>query len=66
MCNSHCPCWNKNINHPRKCPICGQIFNGKGWEGIDEHYKKKHKEVNAQEPYEMWWSRMCEEHRAMR
>lgn len=24
-----------------ECPVCGQEFNGKGWEGIDAHWRSK-------------------------
>ena len=64
MCNSCCPCWGKNISYPRKCPICGHVFKGNGWDGIDAHYKAKHENKDAYEPYEIWWGRMCEEHKA--
>lgn len=63
MCNPCCPCWEKNIKNSRKCPICGHIFQGNGWDGIDAHYRAKH-EKKDNEPYEIWWGRMCDEHKA--
>lgn len=28
---------------PRVCPECGHVFQGKGWDGIDAHWRaKKH------------------------
>ncbi len=66
MCNSSCPCWGKNISNPRICPICGHVFQGNGWDGIDAHYRAKHENKDTYEPYEKWWSRMCEDHKAKR
>lgn len=65
MCNENCPCWGKNITHPRICPICGHIFKGNGWDGIDAHYKARH-EKETGELYKDWWSRMCDDHKAKR
>jgi hypothetical protein len=65
MCNSNCPCWDKDITNPRICPICGHVFQGNGWDGIDAHYKAKH-EKDTGEHYKEWWARMCDDHRAKR
>ena len=61
-CNPNCPCWGKNITKPKVCPLCEHVFNGKGWEGIDAHYKAKH-EKDTGVPYREWWGNMCDEHR---
>jgi len=38
---------------PQKvCPECGHRFRGKGWDGIDAHWRKNHERVL---PYEMAW-----------
>ncbi|WP_157196643.1 hypothetical protein [Methanococcoides burtonii] len=65
MCNENCPCWGKNITHPRICPICDYIFKGNGWDGIDAHYKARH-EKETGELYKDWWARICSDHKAKR
>lgn len=62
-CNPNCPCWGKNITHPRRCPICNHIFKGNGWDGIDAHYKAKH-EKDTGVPYHVWWSQICTDHKS--
>ena len=37
----------------RKCPECGHVFQGNGWEGFDAHWRSKHEHVM---PYEKAWS----------
>ncbi len=27
------------------CPECGHVFQGKGWTGIDAHWKSKHRDI---------------------
>lgn len=39
----------------KACPECGHVFQGKGWEGIDAHWKAKHEDVL---PYEEAWRRI--------
>ncbi len=34
------------------CPVCGHRFKGKGWDGIDAHWRSKHE---ATMPYERAW-----------
>lgn len=29
------------MNGNRECPVCGQMFKGRGWEGIDAHWRSK-------------------------
>ena len=36
----------------KQCPICGHIFKGNGWDGIDAHWRSKHEDVM---PYEEAW-----------
>ena len=39
--------------HPEcVCPECGYRFRGKGWDGIDAHWRAKHEAVM---PYEKAW-----------
>ncbi len=35
------------------CPECGYVFQGKGWTGIDAHWKSKHKGIMS---YEEAWA----------
>ena len=35
--------------NPKLCPECNRAFNGKGWEGIDAHWRANHEDVM---PYE--------------
>ena len=30
------------VDEKKVCPECGHIFQGKGWEGIDAHWRSKH------------------------
>jgi len=34
------------------CPVCGYRFKGKGWDGIDAHWRSKHETTM---PYERAW-----------
>ena len=63
-CNPNCPCWGQSTELPRICPICGFIFK-KNWWGIDAHYEahKREGHKDAQEEYQVWRSRMCDEHK---
>lgn len=40
----------------KKCPECGHVFQGKGWGGIDAHWKSKHEHIM---PYEKAWPLLC-------
>ena len=48
---------------PRECPECGHIFQGKGWDGIDAHWKAKHEGIGGL-AYEAFWSATsgCQRH----
>jgi hypothetical protein len=37
------------------CPECRHVFRGKGWEGIDAHWKAKHEHLL---PYQEAWPRI--------
>lgn len=45
---------------PRVCPLCGHVFQGNGWDGIDAHWRARHEAVM---PYEQFWQSMCAAHR---
>jgi hypothetical protein len=44
-----------------RCPECGHLFRGSGWDGIDAHWKARHGTVM---PYRQFWDSLCAEHRA--
>lgn len=51
--------WLPDLNAPRiteapqkLCPVCGHRFKGRGWDGIDAHWRSKHE---ATMPYERAW-----------
>lgn len=39
-------------DRPKVCPICGHVFLGNGWDGIDAHWRAHHKSIM---PYEKAW-----------
>jgi hypothetical protein len=39
-------------NNPKTCPECGHTFTGKGWGGIDAHWKSQHEHIM---PYADAW-----------
>ncbi len=39
-------------NKQRECPECGHEFRGRGWEGIDAHWKARHEAIM---PYAEAW-----------
>jgi hypothetical protein len=45
---------------PRICPLCGLMFSGNGWDGIDGHWRARHEHVM---PYETFWHSLCPAHR---
>lgn len=45
---------------PRRCPDCGYVFRGSGWDGIDAHWRGRHLDVCS---YEQFWSTLCRAHR---
>ncbi len=57
-----CRCCEKKvpIERPRVCPECRHVFKGKGWDGIDAHWKSKHEDIM---PYKAFWESLCEEHK---
>jgi hypothetical protein len=43
----------KEIEHsPKVCPECGHRFQGKGFDGIDAHWRSHHEDIM---PYEQAW-----------
>ena len=44
----------------RVCPLCGHVFQGNGWDGIDGHWHARHEGVM---PYEQCWQSLCQAHR---
>jgi hypothetical protein len=43
----------RNREAPQKrCPLCGYSFKGRGWDGIDAHWRSRHE---ATMPYERAW-----------
>ena len=44
----------------RKCPECGHVFRGRGWDGIDAHWRAHHEHL---EPYESFFTGLCPAHR---
>lgn len=57
-----CPSCRKGIPIPwiSQCPECAQVFAGKGWEGIDAHWRSRHAELTS---YEDFWQSLCPGHR---
>jgi hypothetical protein len=45
---------------PRVCPLCGHQFQGNGWDGIDAHWRSRHRDVMS---YEAFWQSLCAGHR---
>ena len=44
-----------------RCPECGRSFKGRGWDGIDAHWKAQHLDLME---YQAFWRSLCREHRA--
>jgi len=40
------------VDRQKLCPVCGHRFKGRGWDGIDAHWRSKHE---ATMPYERAW-----------
>ena len=61
---STCLCCAKNapVTPQKVCPICEQAFKGKGWWGVDAHWKARHE---AEMPYSTFWAGLCEPHRGV-
>lgn len=45
-----------------QCPECALVLRGKGWEGIDAHWKARHLELMS---YEEFWASLCPAHRGV-
>ena len=45
---------------PRQCPECAQVFQGRGWAGIESHWRAQHEDVMA---YEDFLASLCPAHR---
>jgi hypothetical protein len=69
LCEAHrtaqpieCPSCRKGIavTEPRQCPECALVLKGKGWAGIESHWKARHADVV---PYEEFWASLCPAHR---
>ena len=69
LCRAHrapsavgCPCCEKGMQEdgPSQCPECAQVFKGKGWEGLEAHWRSKHPDVMA---YEDFRAILCPAHR---
>lgn len=48
------------VESPKRCPACDKVFAGKGWVGIDGHWKARHNDVMADEDF---WRSLCAAHR---
>jgi hypothetical protein len=48
------------VDGPRICPLCGHQFQGNGWDGIDAHWRSRHRDVMS---YEAFWQSLCPDHR---
>jgi predicted transcriptional regulator len=42
----------KRRNEEKICPVCGHRFKGRGWDGIDAHWRARHEAIL---PYERAW-----------
>jgi hypothetical protein len=71
LCRAHraarsadCPSCRKGIPRsrqwPRQCPECAQVFQGRGWAGIESHWRAEHADVMA---YEDFFASLCPAHR---
>ncbi|WP_424948401.1 adenylosuccinate lyase [Candidatus Spongiihabitans sp.] len=59
-----CLCCAKGLpkSTPRICPVCGHRFMGKGWEGMDAHWKARHEENGML--YECFRDTLCAAHKS--
>ena len=69
LCEAHraaepleCPSCRKGIalDQARQCPECALVLKGRGWVGIEAHWKAKHADVLT---YEQFWASLCPAHR---
>lgn len=49
------------IQSQKVCPLCGKVFQGIGWWGIDAHWRSRHEN---EMPYEQFRDGLCEAHRS--
>ncbi|MDF0598387.1 DUF429 domain-containing protein [Psychromarinibacter halotolerans] len=42
----------RDLSVQKRCPVCGHLFRGKGWSGIDAHWKALHEDLM---PYAEAW-----------
>ena len=61
MPNLECRCCMKQTpkTGQRECPECGHVFKGRGWDGIDAHWKARHEQTMS---YEDFWNSLCDDH----
>jgi hypothetical protein len=45
---------------PRRCPECGHRFGGRGWDGVETHWRLKHTRGPS---YTRFWRSLCPAHR---
>jgi predicted amidophosphoribosyltransferase len=68
LCDAHraaeplsCPSCRKGVPMTlRQCPECAQVFQGKGWGGIEAHWTSHHDAVMS---YPEFWASLCPGHR---
>jgi hypothetical protein len=71
LCRAHragrsleCPSCRKRIPRgrqwPRQCPECARVFQGRGWSGIESHWRAEHGDVMS---YEDFLASLCPAHR---
>lgn len=61
-----CRCCEKKVSfdRPRRCPECGHVFQGNGWDGIDAHWRASENAPTheAVMPYVVFWNTLCYGH----
>jgi len=59
---TNCLCCAKGIPFAEKksCPLCGHSLMGRGWWGVDFHWKIRHE---LELPFDTFWTGLCELHR---
>jgi predicted amidophosphoribosyltransferase len=59
-----CPSCRKGIPLAwvRQCPECAQVFRGRGWAGVEAHWKAKHADVMS---YDDFWRSLCPGHKGV-
>jgi hypothetical protein len=46
----------------RVCPFCDLVFDGKGWDGIELHWRARHEHIMT---YAKFWDSLCTAHRGL-